>query len=76
MSYTQTYVLVKKQVSISNIEEDTITLVISWQPFGILRFLKNPQGLETHIRQYTITRMLENQMHNPWLPDYRYLYNG
>ena len=70
----------KNQVSISNIEEDMITLVISWRPFWILRFKKSLK--KTHIRQDFITRMLE--MHNqsrkniyqpkqgypPWLPDY------
>ena len=42
--------------------EDIITLVISWRPFGILRFEKNPQGIETHIRRGIITKMLV--MHN------------
>ena len=52
----------KNQVFISNIEEDMITLGISWRLFWILRFEKIHQGLETHIRRYIITSVLE--IHN------------
>ena len=50
--------MLPNQVSISNIGEDMITLMILWRPFYNFAFKKNsPQGLETHIRR-DITRML------------------